>query len=303
MNRLLSSLPRGGPGWLAPLALVPVVPLALVPAPAAAQSAEDWRSAPYAIPPPAPEAAPGARSAPEPPPPRQILQPPPELFRPQGALGGASDVRIVPGAGVRPRSRPLPPPAAAPALPGRVPALPARVPATVVIPRPVPVPATVAPLPPSPPPRRVSPRQPFPSVLESLPPGTIRPLPGEILPGSPASPPASAVPPQAVPPQAVPPQAVPPTVPPAVPPPPWAAREGRGAGATGAGQEPWRWLLLGLGLGGGAMFLLQRPRRPRAEEPPMQNLDIRIEPRPDPGVQTLSPAGLRAESPGPGGRA
>ena len=166
--------------------------------PAAAQSAEDWGSGPLAIPAATGE-PPGPRAAPESPPPRQVLQPPPEFRRPPAPLlpgrrnrvapdpmSGPPDIRITPGAGVLPQPRKLspPPPPAALVAP--------LSPPVVVVPRPVP--KTVPRPAPQPLPRRAAPRQPFPSIVESLPPGTIRPLPGEILPGSRSRPPLPELP-------------------------------------------------------------------------------------------------------------
>jgi hypothetical protein len=279
MYRLKPSLPHAA---LVGLGLL--VPPALLALPVAAQSAEDWGTAPLAIP-----GAPAAAPAPPSPPPRQVLQAPAELRRPQAPLlpgqpnrpapeptGAPPDVRIAPGPGVRPQ---LPPRPAAPAAP-------VRVPVVVVVPRSVPTPA---PPPPQAPASRPSPREAFPSILESLPPGTIRPLPGEVLPGSRPNPTLQGLPPPPAPPQAV-------------PPPPWADRQ-----AQRAGQEvPWAWLLLGLGVGGAAMSLVQQGRRlpTPVQVPlvaPLESLGIRIEPRPDPGVQTLLPAAAPGEAPRPSG--
>jgi hypothetical protein len=121
---------------------------------------------------------------------------------------------------------------------------------------------------------------PFPSLLESLPPGTIRPLPGETLPGAPGpSSPGSASPSplQGMPPPPLPPQAV--------PPPPWADP----AALQRSREVPWGWLLLGLGAGAISVFLVQgRSQRGRAEAPP-ERLGITIVARPDPGRQSLQP--------------
>jgi hypothetical protein len=258
------------------------------PPPAQAQSATDWGSAPLAIP-AAPIDAPAPGREPEPPPPGSVLQAPVDVRRPQEPLlpgapmpalpqssGVAPTIRVAPGAGVRPQPRPMPRPVPGPpsgmAAP-RVPAL-SRLRQPALVPRPLPPAPPQAAAPAAPSPRRT----PFPSVLESLPPGTIRPLPGETLPGT--SRPQVPLPEIPIPPQ-------PPV---AVPPPPWADRE-----SASRGEEiPWPWLLLGLGLGGTAMFLLQERRRPRALESPLESLGIQVVPRPDPGVQTLRPAGPEA---------
>ena len=289
MDRLLRSLSQMA------LGLGLLAAQAVPPGPATAQSAEDWGGGPLAI--PAVTGEPTVpRAAPESPPRRQVLQPPAEFRRPPAPLlpgqrnrvapdpmSGPPDIRITPGAGVRPQPRKLspPPPPAALVAPLRPP--------VVVVPRPVP---TTVPRPaPQPLPRRAAPRQPFPSILESLPPGTIRPLPGEILPGSRSRPPLPELPP---------PPTAPPPSPPAVPPPPWANRSGEGVRQQ---SVPWAWLLLGLGTGGAAVFLLQPRRRPEAVEGPLETLGIRIEPRPDPGVQTLRPVERLGESSGPSGEA
>jgi WAS/WASL-interacting protein len=237
---------------------------ALLAAPAAAQSADDWRSAPLAIP---SGAAPSGTS--EPP-----LQAPAEVRRPQTPLqpgqplpeapapwSGDPAIRVAPGAGVRPQPRPPLRPQPQPQLqlqfqPQATPAPPRAAP---------PVPPVTPPRPPAPKVR---------SFLETLPPGTIQPLPGETLPGS-TPPPAPARPPQ-----------VEPQAPQVVPPPPWA----KGQSASQRPEMPWLWLLLGLGIGGGAVFLLQDRRRPAPGAETASTLGIRVLARPDPGVQTLRPA-------------
>jgi hypothetical protein len=147
-----------------------------------------------------------------------------------------------------------------------------------------------------------------------LPPGMIRPLPGEVLPGSnpgragqSAPPNAEALaPPGPVPPgQPMPPQALPSQ---RVPPPPWRQRQG----AQERDAAPWAWLLLGLGLGVAAMVLLQpqgrrpgwRPGRSAGRsagqrQGTLPSLGFRVEPRPDPGVSSLRP--LASAAPAPGG--
>jgi hypothetical protein len=283
MNRVLTFLPQ------ACLGAALFVPLLALQSPAAAQTAEDWNSAPLAIPStPATTPSTGSGTASETPPPRPILQPPDELRRPQGPLlpgqqlpAGSGipavgpPIRIAPGSGVRPIPRPAAAPAVSPAVraPARgAPAL--RVPVAPAAPAsPGLEPSTsrrVAPRGPSP-----APRPSVPSLLEMLPPGTIRPLPGEILPGSGERPSPSPL-------QGMP---APPPPPQAVPPPPWADRKPQGEREA----IPWIWLLLGLGIGGTAMFLLQE-RRPQAPvEGPLDALGIRIVARPDPGVQNLRP--------------
>jgi hypothetical protein len=255
------------------LALAALVAPALLAGPAAAQNADDWRSAPLAIP---PSAAPSG--TPEPP-----LQAPAELRRPQMPLQpgqplpeapapwqGNPAIRVAPGTGVRPQLRPQPQPQVQPQA---TPAPPKTAPPTptiriIRVPVSSPAPAT----PPRPPGPKVR------SFLETLPPGTIQPLPGETLPGSVPQTPAQA--PKAPLPTA-------PQAPQVVPPPPWA----KGQGRNERPEVPWIWLLLGLGIGGGAVFLLQDRRRQAPGPETASTLGIRVAARPDPGVQTLRPAG------------
>jgi len=298
------------PQWwrrAAGLPLVAVVALAAPGAgPAVAQSAEDWSTAPLTLP-----ADPGGAPARAPdasvPPPRQILQPPPELRRPQAPLqpGEAPpsaprplpSVRVIPGTGVRPTPARAPA-TVAPVPASRVPSLPARsAPAPSARPGPV---SPTSPLSPGPSAadleriraslrqsRLATPKPAVPNYLESLPPGTLRPLPGEVLPGSRppgASPGRSPLPSGAGPSplQGMPPPPLPPQ---AVPPPPWLG----GKKEPPRRDSPWAWLLLGLGLGGTGVFLLQERRRPMAGAGPLDALGIRVVPRPDPGTQTLRP--------------
>jgi len=291
--------------WLRSAAVPLAAVLALVapgPDPAGAQSAEDWSTAPLTLP-ADPAGAPTGAPAGSAPPPRQILQPPPELRRPQAPLQPGDlpppaarplpSVRVVPGTGVQPAPA-RPPAAAAPArpyaAPTRLPTLPAR---------PVPLSPTS---PPTPAPsaadleriraglrqsRLAMPKQAVPNYLQSLPPGTLRPLPGEVLPGSrpPGALPGSpALPPGAGPSpfQGMPP---PPRPPQAVPPPPWLNRKPE----TSRADSPWGWLLLGLGIGATGVFLMQERRRPMPGAGPLDALGIRVVPRPDPGTQTLRP--------------
>ncbi len=251
------------------LALAALVAPALLAAPATAQSADDWRSAPLAIP---SGAAPSGAAAPP-------LQAPVEVRRPQMPLQpgqplpeapapwqGNPAIRVAPGAGVRPQLRPQPQlqpqfqPQATPAPPKTAPPTPTVRIIRVPVSTPAPPPAT----PPPPPGPKVR------SFLETLPPGTIQPLPGETLPGSVPQAPARA-----------------PQAPQVVPPPPWA----KGQGPSERQDAPWIWLLLGLGIGGGAVFLLQDRRRQAPGPETASTLGIRVEARPDPGVQTLRPTG------------
>lgn len=294
MNRVVMVLPQ------ACLGLALVLPLAALQGPAAAQSAEDWNSAPLAIPSmPAATPSSGSGTASEAPPPRRILQPPAELRRPQAPLlpgqplpaGSESPaigppIRIAPGSGVRPLPRPAAAPArGAPAL--RVPVV--RVPVAPAVP--------VLPVQPSTGSRMVpratspAPLPSVPSLLETLPPGTIRPLPGETLPGQEARPSPS---PSAL--QGMP---EPPPPPQAVPPPPWVDRKAQGEREA----IPWSWLLLGLGIGGTAMFLLQERRPQTPLQGPLDALGIRIVARVDPGVQNLRPAQRLLADPPAGGPA
>jgi hypothetical protein len=296
MGTLTMHRPRSRP----PLAvrLVAVLPLAvlagpaLLAGPAAAQNADDWRSAPLAIP---SGAAPGDTPA-------QPLQAPAEVRRPQMPLQpgqplpeapapwpGNPTIRVAPGAGVRPqprpqlRAQPQPPlqPQATPAPPKAAP--PAPQPSVRIIRVPVSTPAP----PPTTPPRPAGPK--VRSFLETLPPGTIQPLPGETLPGS--VPQGAARAPQAPAPAA-------PQTPQVVPPPPWANRRGE----SERQDAPWIWLVLGLGIGGAAVFLLQERRRDAPAPETASTLGIRVEARPDPGVQTLRPAAPHGETPrGTGG--
>lgn len=295
--------------WRHPAGAPLVALVALVapgPAPAGAQSAEDWSTAPLTLP-ADPAGAPTGAPAGSAPPPRQILQPPPELRRPQPPLQPGDlpppaarplpSVRVVPGTGLQPAPA-RPPAAAAPARPSaaptRLPTLPAR---------PLPLspssPTTSAPsavdmeriragLRQS---RLAMPKPAVPNYLQSLPPGTLRPLPGEVLPGSrppgalPGALPGSpALPPGAGPSpfQGMPP---PPRPPQAVPPPPWLNRKPE----TSRADSPWGWLLLGLGIGATGVFLMQERRRPMPGAGPLDALGIRVVPRPDPGTQTLRP--------------
>lgn len=299
------------------LPLVAVVALAAPGAgPAVAQSAEDWSTAPLTLP-----AEPGGAPARAPdasvPPPRPILQPPPELRRPQAPLqpGEAPpsaprplpSVRVIPGTGVRPTPARAPA-AVAPAPASRVPAQPARpaparpAPAPSARPAPVPPTSSLSPVPSAADLQRIRaslrqsrlamPKPAVPNYLESLPPGTLRPLPGEVLPGSrppgrtPLPPGAAPSPLQGMPPPPLPPQAV--------PPPPWLG----GKKEPPRRDSPWAWLLLGLGLGGTGVFLLQERRRPMAGVGPLDALGIRVVPRPDPGTQTLRPLGSAGASQG-----
>ncbi len=276
---------NSGPAPLAArlLAVLPLAALAgpaLLAAPALAQSADDWRNAPLAIP---SGAAPSGTA--EPP-----LQAPAEVRRPQVPLQpgqplpeapapwqGDPEIRVAPGAGLRPQLRPRPQlqpplqPQATPAPPKAAPPVPSV--------RIIRVPVSTSPPPPATPPRPPGPK--VRSFLETLPPGTIQPLPGETLPGS--------VPQQS---PARPPQVVP-QAPQVVPPPPWA----KGQGASQRPELPWLWLLLGLGIGGGAVVLLQDRRRQAPGPETAATLGIRVEARPDAGVQTLRPATPHGESP------
>lgn len=244
----------------ASLALAALAGPALLAAPAAAQSTDDWRSAPLAIPS-------GAAPSDTPAPPLPPGQPLPDAPAP---WQGSPAIRVAPGAGVRPQPRPQPQPQAAPAPPK--PAPPPPLPTVRIIRVPVSTPAP----PPAAPQRPPGPK--VPSFLETLPPGTIQPLPGETLPGS--VPQGAARAPQAPLPAA-------PQAPQVVPPPPWANRQGQ----SERQEVPWIWLGLGLGIGGGAVFLLQERRRdvPAPETP--STLGIRVVARPDAGVQTLRPSG------------
>lgn len=286
-----------------------------------AQSVEDWSTAPLTLP-ADPGGAQGGAPSGAAPPPRQILQPPSELRRPQAPLqpGDAPppvvrpvpSVRVIPGIGVQPL--PVRPPAAAapirsapvrPApLPSRRPTLPAR-PAS-------PPTAPIAPAPTAADLERIRaslrqsrlamPKPAVPNYLQSLPPGTLRPLPGEVLPGSrppaalpgsPTLPGGSTLPPGAAPSplQGMPP---PPRMPQAVPPPPWLNPKPEPSPTT----APWAWLLTGLGIGGAGVFLAQERRRQRPGGGPLDALGIRVVARPDPGIQTLRPQ-TRADA-GPG---
>jgi hypothetical protein len=284
----------------APLAPLLVLSL-LAPSPAAAQTADDWSTAPLAIPAnPGAVPAPGAAAEP---PPRQVQQPPPELLSPQAPLLPGQEippprvtpsVRIAPGSGVRPRPTPAPvrPPAAAPVRPPFVarptPGLP---PAPSSLPKPPgPSEAELARLRAQLRQARTPPvRQRVPSFLETLPPGTIRPLPGEVLPGSQA--PAGAAPGGLR--DALPALPRPPRPPQVVPPPPWADRKQE----RPLQNTPLAWLLLGLGLGGTGVFLLQERRRRPPLDDPLATLGIRVLPRPDAGEQTLRPAERPAAAP------
>ena len=292
------------------VALVPVTTLVTLPSPWAlprlidpahplrAQASEDWSTAPIAI----PSAPSGGVIMPADPagdasiPPRREIQlPPQELRRPEVPLlpGEAPSIRVAPGEGLRPLQQ-SPRPALAPApsagrrapIPVRPKATPQAVTRTPLRVPPAPLPVTT----PSPRPAVSQGRvpssgagpssTPFPSLLESLPPGTIRPLPGERLPGSPVPLSPGAAPSSPL--QGMPP---PPPPPKAVPPPPWADP----AASRRSREVPWGWLLLGLGAGAFSVFLAQgRSQRGRAEGSP-ERLGIRIVARPDPGLQSLQP--------------
>jgi hypothetical protein len=281
------------------------------PAPAAAQSAEDWSTAPLTLP-TDPAGAPAGGSPVSAPPPRQILQPPPELRRPQAPLQPDDapppparplpSVRILPGAGVQP-APPRPPAAAAPSrLPARPAAAPARLPTLPARPAPATSPAPTALAPTAADLERIRaslrqsrlamPKPAVPNYLQSLPPGTLRPLPGEVLPGSrppgaPTLPPGAAPSPlQGLPPPPLPPQAV--------PPPPWLNPKPETARTT----APWAWLLLGLGIGATGVVLVQDRRRQPPGSGPLEALGIRVVARPDPGTQTLRPQERAGATPG-----
>lgn len=263
--------------------------------PAAAQSVEDWSTAPLTLP-ADPGGAQGGTPSGAAPPPRQILQPPPELRRPQVPLqpGDAPppvvrpvpSVRVIPGSGVQPL--PVRPPAAAPARPAAPPSAPiAPAPSAADLER---IRASLRQS------RQAMPKPAVPNYLQSLPPGTLRPLPGEVLPGSrpPAAlPGAPTLPPGAAPSplQGMPP---PPRLPQAVPPPPWLNPKPEPTSTT----APWAWLLLGLGIGGTGVFLAQERRRQRPGGGPLDALGIRVVARPDPGIQTLRPQTRAGDGPG-----
>jgi hypothetical protein len=301
------------------IALAPVAWLVALPSPGAltgwiglerplrAQVSDDWSTAPIAIPsaPSGGEILPADPAGQASPPPRREIQlPPPELRRTQDPfLPGAAPTiriapgRIAPGEGLRPlpaSPRPSAAPAPSPSRPAPIPSRPVASPQRVVVPTPLPVTPPLPRAADAPP--QVTPSAPgspstrFPSVLESLPPGTIRPLPGETLPSSPAPPPPTASPSSL---QGAPPQ---PGSPQSVPPPPWADP----AAPRGGRQVPWSWLLLGLGTGAIGMFLAQGRSKRGRPAAPLESLGIRIVAQPDPGRQTLQPQ--QASAPLPTGR-